>query len=180
MTLAPYAPPYLSEISPSTWRVTAIAHTTDDQWEVSCDGVSIGTDRFDAESPHLWIGPRPYPFEAPLAGRTQLEGTDCPDGTQASVRIDSDSTGRTATTVTIDQFGDWNVRLPVPNGDAEMRVVAVCGSVTYPDLLLTTTSTVPVPEVTESTESTEPSSAPSVTPLAPPAEPISDSATFTG
>ncbi len=178
MTMVPYLPPELSEISPSTWRVTATASTTDDQWVVSCDGVEVGSERFDAESPHLWIGPRPTLFESPYAWRTELEGTDCPDGTEAAVRIDSDSARDVATTVTIDRYGDWRVRLPVPNGDAEMRVAASCGSVTYPDLLLTTTST--EPELTEPTDSISPAPTPSAAPSAPAAAAVAGSASFTG
>jgi cell division septation protein DedD len=152
----------LQEVAPSTWQLHVTAGQTDELYYGSCEGSSLGEARFDAESPHLWFGPRPP--HGPDVGyeRTTAEGTDCPDGTTAHVTITAG--GKTTTSdATIDQYGDWSVNLPSPVGTEEMTVDASCGSVQYAAIKATTTTTT----TTTSTPATQPTAA--TTPTAPPA-----------
>ena len=180
MTIAPYGPDDVTEVSPSLWQVTETAGTTDEEYWAECGGTAAGTGRFDAESPHLWFGPRPQLGPDLLVGKTTVEGTDCPAGTEATVDIGYDGDIVLQHTVPIDPYGDWSVTLPAPVGDTTYRISASCGDVTYDVLQATTTST--------STPTTEPPVAPTVTtppttpatPAPAPATPQSGTATFTG
>ena len=136
-TIAPT--PVDHEVAPSTWVLDQTATRFDAEYTATCKGVFAGSDRFDVKAPHLWFGPRPrYPFDT--QPRTQVEGTDCPDGTTATVSITTG--GKTSTSkATIDHYGDWSAVLPVPVGQAEISVDASCGAVAYPTLRATTTTT---------------------------------------
>ena len=79
---------------------------------------------------------------SPFFPRSDVEGTDCPNGTQAAVTITVD--GQPTTYIaTIDRYGDWAVDLPVPFGTEAMTVVATCGTVSYAQLTIPTTTTFP-------------------------------------
>lgn len=181
MTIAPYGPDDVTEVSPSLWRVDEIAGTTDEEYWAGCDGTPAGSGRFDAESPHLWFGPRVEHTPYQLVGKTTVEGTDCPPGTEATVTIGYDGDIVLEETAAIDAYGDWTVELPEPVGDTTYAINATCGDVTYDELAATsTTSTTEVPELTDPTV-TAPTTPPSTTPAAPaPATAQPGSATFTG
>ena len=105
MTIAPYGPDDVTEVSPSLWQVSETAGTTDEEYWAECDGAEAGTGRFDAESPHLWFGPRPQLGPDLLVGKTTVEGTDCPPGTEATVEIGYDGDIILPRTAAIDQYG---------------------------------------------------------------------------
>ncbi len=153
MTIAPFGPDDVTEVSPSLWQVTDTAGSTDEEYFAQCDGAEAGTGRFDAESPHLWFGPRPPLGPDTLIGKTTVEGTDCPAGTEATVEIAFDrDIVLPRTGVPIDQYGDWTVELPRPVGDTNYSITASCGSVTYDALAATSTSTSSsVPELVDPT-----------------------------
>ena len=177
-TIAAFVPDDATEISPSTWRVTRTAGTTDEIWWAECEGTNVGQDRFDAESPHLWFGPRPSCCSSPLEGRTTVEGTDCPAGTTVDVAIyveGSDAVGTASPP--IDEYGDWSTPLPWPVGERAMRVTATCGSVTYDDLIATTTST---STTSSSTSSSTTTTTPGGGGPATPAKPVRTKAAYTG
>ena len=172
MTIAPYGPDDVSEVSPSLWRVTETAGTTDEEYFASCGdaSASAGSGRFDAESPHLWFGPRVEHTPYQLVGKTTVEGTDCPAGTQAEVSIRSGDVDLQKTAV-IDEYGDWSVELPAPVGDTTFAIDASCGSVTYERLQATTTSTSSsVPQIVDPTV-TAPSTTTTTTTAPTPAAP---------
>ena len=175
-TVAPYPPDEVSEVAPSTWQVQATAGDFDAAWYATCDGASGGDQRFDTESPRLWLGPRGRPFSNPSEPKTILEGTDCPAGTEASGTIAWDGDILTPFRAAIDEYGDWSVELPTPEGSSVMLITASCGSVSYDQLLLTTTST----STPETVPSSVPATTPTTVPTAPPATPRSGTADFTG
>ena len=171
-TVAPRGTDEVSELAPSTWVLHATAGRTDDAWYARCGNDESSSARFDAEAPHLWFGPRPRLFTQDP--RTTVEGTDCPAGTTAEVRIGFEDVIITIGDVPIDQYGDWSVDLPRKVGDADLRVDASCGEVTYAQLTATSTST-SSSTTTSSTTTTAPP-----TPGPEPATPVRSSATFTG
>jgi len=180
MTIAPYGPDQVEEVSPSVWRVAEVAGTTDEEYAAECGGVAAGTGRFDAESPHLWFGPRPQLGPDYLVGKTTVEGTDCPAGTEATVELHVDGDILLTETAAIDEFGDWTVELPQPVGDADYVIEASCGDVTYEALQATTTSTTQVPQLEDPTVTTPPTT-PSAEPAAPaPATAQPGTAGYTG
>jgi hypothetical protein len=148
MTIAPYGPDDVTEVSPSLWRVTETAGTTDEEYFAECGGTEAGTGRFDAESPHLWFGPRVEHTPYQLVGKTTVEGTDCPAGTEATVTIGYDGDIVIEHTAPIDEYGDWSVELPAPVGDTTYSINARCGDVTYDALQATTTATSTLPTIT--------------------------------
>lgn len=141
MTIAPFGPDDVTEVSPSLWRYTGTAGTTDEEYHAECEGTAVGNGRFDAESPHLWFGPRPQLGPDYLVGKTTVEGTDCPAGTEAEGQVAYDGDIVLPFTAPIDQYGDWSVDLPEPVGDTTYSITANCGDVTYDALEATTTST---------------------------------------
>lgn len=178
MTIAPFGPDEVTEVSPSLWRYTGTAGGTDEEYSAECEGAAAGTGRFDAESPHLWFGPRVEHAPYQLVGKTTVEGTDCPPGTEAEGQIGYDGDILLPFTAPIDEYGDWSVDLPEPVGDAPMVISATCGDVTYESLRATTTST-------SSTPTTEPPVGPTVTvpptnPRAAPATARPGTAAYTG
>lgn len=180
-TIAAFVPDDATEIAPSTWRVTREAGTTDEIWWAECDGTSVGQDRFDAESPHLWFGPRPSAGFSPLVGRTTVEGTDCPPDTTAEVSIAVEGFDVIyLAEPEIDEYGDWSTPLPWPVGDRAMTVEASCGEVTYDALQATTTSTSTTSSTTSSStsSSTTTTAPPSTGPA--PATPVRSAADYTG
>ncbi|MCB0959145.1 MAG: hypothetical protein KDB04_06440 [Acidimicrobiales bacterium] len=179
-TIAAFVPDDVTEVAPSTWRVTRQAGTTDEIWWAECDGTNVGQDRFDAESPHLWFGPRPFCCFSPLVGRTTVEGTDCPAGTTPTVEVLVDGLDIIyVSQPSIDEHGDWTVELPKPVGDLAMTVRASCGDVTYAELRATTTST---SSTSSSTSSSTTSSTTTSTPAAgpSPATPVRTEPGYTG
>jgi hypothetical protein len=141
MTIAPFGPDDVTEVSPSLWRYTGTAGTTDEEYSATCDGAAVGQGRFDAESPHLWFGPRPQLGPDVLVGRTTVEGTDCPDGTEAEVAITYAGDLLLTESAAIDAYGDWTIELPLPVGDTEYAISATCGDVTYDAIQATSTTT---------------------------------------
>jgi len=139
MTIAPYGPGDVDEVAPSLWRVDEVAGSTDEEYSAECGGAFAGAGRFDAESPHLWFGPRPQLGPDHLVGKTTVEGTDCPAGTEATVSIGTGDVVRTATAA-IDEYGDWSAPLPEPVGDLDYEITAWCGSVRYDAIGATTTT----------------------------------------
>jgi len=172
-TIAPLPENELEEIAPSTWVASAVASNTDDEWGASCSGEILGSARFDAESPHLWFGPRPTVGFSPIAGRTTVEGTDCPPGTTATVGIAVDDIVLSSEAA-IDQYGDWSVPLPFPVGQADLAINARCGDVVYETLTAEAVDT--TPPTTES--AIPPTSRPPQTPA--PAVPQAASPSYTG
>lgn len=179
MTIAPYGPDDVTEVSPSLWRVTETAGTTDEEYWAGCGGVAAGEGRFDAESPHLWFGPRVEHTPYQLVGKTTVEGTDCPAGTEATVTIAYDGDILLEKTATIDEYGDWSVDLPEPVGDTTYSIDATCGAVTYDALQATTTSTTASITMVPPTV-TVPATTPSTTPAPAPATAQPGSADYTG
>lgn len=173
-TIAPFPSDQVAEVSPWVWAFDGTAGRADAQYSATCAGATAGSARFDAEAPHLWFGPRPR-YIASLDPSTRVEGTDCPDGTTATVAITAD--GKTSTSnAPIDQYGDWSVALPAPVGSTEFTINASCGAVVYDALQATTT----VPgKVTETTASNVTSPPTGPTPASP-AAPQSATADFTG
>lgn len=177
-TIAAFVPDDIDEIAPSTWQVTREAGTTDEIWWAECEGTNVGQDRFDAESPHLWFGPRPSAGFSPLVGRTTVEGTDCPAGTTATVQIAFEDVIVTYAELPIDEHGDWSVDLPTKVGDADLRVDASCGEVTYARLTATSTSTSSTSSSTSTSTSTTTTAPPATGPT--PATPVRGTAGYTG
>jgi hypothetical protein len=175
-TIAPYPPDQLVEVSPSVWAVDGEATSTDDAWFATCEGAEVGTARFDAESPHLWFGPRPRPFPGPGFQYTTLEGTDCPAGSTATAQIQiADDVAVLESAV--DELGDWSVELPAPLGQAEMTIRASCGDLAYDVLQVTTTTT---STTSPSTPFSTPTSAPGGSGSPTPATPVRGVAGYTG
>ncbi|MEJ7584271.1 MAG: hypothetical protein WKF43_09340 [Acidimicrobiales bacterium] len=111
----------IQQAGPSQWTYDAMSGLYDDKYFAQC-GSSQATKRFDSDTPRLYLGPVPNhpPHRFPIF---DVEGTDCPDGTDAVVTIAVG--GRPTTyTATIDEYGDWSVELPVPFGSEPMTVVA--------------------------------------------------------
>lgn len=179
MTIAPYGADVVTEVSPSLWQVAETAGTTDEEYVASCEGSAAGEGRFDAESPHLWFGPRVEHTPYQLVGKTTVEGTDCPAGTEADVMIGYDGDIVLQKTAAIDEHGDWSVDLPAPVGDTDYSIAATCGAVAYDALQATSTSTTSIPQLEPPTVTTPPST-PTTTPQAPPAAAQSGTADFTG
>lgn len=174
-TIGSYGSDQVSMVSPSVWQASETAGDTDRRYWATCGQSTVGTGYFDAESPHLWFGPRPQYIGAERDPKTTVEGTDCPADTQAQGTIVYEGDLAKPFTAEVDEHGDWSVDLPAPVGQTEMTVYASCGSVTYPLLVATTTST--------STPDTTPTSTPTpvTTPRpAPPAAPQPGSSTYTG
>jgi hypothetical protein len=141
-TIGVFVPDDITEVAPSTWRVTRTAGTTDEIWWAECEGTDVGQDRFDAEAPHLWFGPRPSAGFSPLVGRTTVEGTDCPADSTPMVQIFRGETDEVLVAEpATDQYGDWTVELPQAVGDATFTIRATCGDVVYDALDATSTST---------------------------------------
>lgn len=176
-TIAPYPPDQLVEVSPSVWRVDGEATSTDDAWYATCDGAEVGAARFDAESPHLWFGPRPRPFPGPDYDYTTVEGSDCPAGSSpiVTIAVEGDDVLRLAEP-TIDERGDWSTPLPWPVGERAMTIEASCGDVTYDVLQATSTSTSTTTSSTTSSSTTVPVGGGSPTP----ATPVRGAADYTG
>ena len=137
-TLSTVVPTPFVEGASGSWSLRRAAGQEDVQYDATCEGQQA-TVRFDTENPRLRLGPIPLrglPSDEQL---TRVEGTDCPMGTQARVTIDigdppdSDVSSAEAD---IDQYGDWHVPLPVPQGSQLMVVSASCGAVTYAELVV--------------------------------------------
>lgn len=162
MTIAPYPADQLVEVAPSVWEAGEVAGTTDEEYYAECGGVAAGSGRFDAESPHLWFGPRPQLGPDYLVGKTTIEGTDCPAGSEATVEIHVDGDILVTETATIDEYGDWTVDLPQPVGDVDYLIEASCGDVTYDEIRATTTTTsnTVAPELSVPTVTTPPTTPP--------------------
>jgi hypothetical protein len=181
-TIAPYPPEQVVEVSPSVWVVDGEATSTDDSWFATCEGAEVGTARFDAESPHLWFGPRPQLFPGPDYDYTTVEGSDCPAGSSpiVTIAVEGDDVLWLAEP-TIDERGDWSTPLPWPVGVRAMTIEASCGDVTYDVLQATTTSTTSTSitsstTTTSSTSTTMPEGGAGPTPAAP----VRGTADYTG
>lgn len=176
-TIGPRGTDEVSEVSPSVWRYDATAGRTDDTYWATCGQSTLGTGYFDAEAPHLWFGPRPRYIGEERDPKTTVEGTDCPAGTTATVRILLDGDAILTREAPIDEHGDWSVALPGAVGTREMTVDASCGGVTYERLVATTTST-SIPATTPATSGT--TAPPGTPPPATPATPQAGTAGYTG
>ena len=179
MTIAPYGPDDLTEVAPSVWRVEETAGTTDEEYFAGCEGNPAGEGRFDAESPHLWFGPRVEHMPYQLVGKTTVEGTDCPADTEATVEVHADGDILVTETAPIDQYGDWSVTLPKPVGDVDYLIEASCGGVTYDPLEATSTTTSSIPTLEPPTVTT-PTTPPTNPPAAAPATAQQATAGYTG
>ena len=124
------------QAGPSRWTYDAVSGQYDDQYVAQCGSTSV-KERFDSDAPRLYLGPVPN-HGAPFFPITVVEGTDCPNGTRATVAIAVDGQPTTYT-ATINRYGDWAVDLPAPFGTKPMTVVATCGTVRYPQLTIPTT-----------------------------------------
>ncbi len=161
------------------WTYNATAGDYDDQYGASCGDTSEGA-RFDADSPHLFLGPIAENISQTGQPRTEVLGTDCPAGTTASVTITLDGT-TTIHTATIDERGDWTVPLAAPLANTQtIRAEATCGTVTYTPLFRSG-QLVP-PTVTGPTSPTTPTTAPAPTAPAPaaPAQSQRTHSSYTG
>ena len=103
-------------------------------------------------------------------------GTDCPDGTTATVTFAPASLEPIVVDAPTDDLGDWTVPVPeLPDGTV-VTVDASCGSVTYP-----TTSYVAGGRGSATTSSTPTvTSVPTTPPVAPPAVARSGTPSLTG
>ncbi|WP_426574154.1 hypothetical protein [Aquihabitans sp. McL0605] len=110
----------------------AVAGTSDVTYDVQC-GTKTDRMTFDVEAPVMRLGPVPVPAIVDLVP-TQVEGTDCPPGTQVSVHFTA-AGGSSTAHAPIDLFGDWLVPLPshLPVGTT---VSASCGAVAYDPIAL--------------------------------------------
>lgn len=116
------------------WVYRTTAGPYDALYWANC-GDATESGRFDTELPHLLLGPQPSFLDPPHTPLTDLEGSDCPAGTKASIKVTADRRTTTATT-TIDRYGDWVYRLPILPGSKPMTISASCGSVRYPPLAI--------------------------------------------
>jgi hypothetical protein len=133
-------PLHTDQVGASQWTYDGVSGQYDDQYFAAC-GSRWVKQRFDTDAPRLYLGPVPEHI-SPFFPISDVEGTDCPNGTHAAVTISVDGQPTTYT-ATIDRYGDWVVDLPVPFGTKPMTVVATCGTVRYPQLTIPTTSTTP-------------------------------------
>jgi len=164
----------------------------------TCGDQQLAEIRLDIDNPLIGFQPIGSMI-APSGVPATVYGSDCPDGTVASVRFDQVVFGRgtltgTPVTAPIDERGDWQVDTPAytleavvpppgtPDGTVlrEFTVNASCGDVTYEVLHIviqravgddTTTTTLPTAPST---------SVPSTPPLAPPADAVPGTSHFTG
>jgi len=149
--------PEMRRTGPSEWTYNAVANRYDDLYSTSCDDKQQ-QERFDSNSPRLYLGPVSDTGPMSTAPYTRIEGTDCPDGTRAAVTITVD--GRPAShDAAIDRYGDWAVGLPVPFGSKTMVVQASCGAVHYSRFAIagttTTTTSTSSPTVTTAPSSSD-------------------------
>jgi hypothetical protein len=167
------------------WTYDATAGQYDEQYGASCGDVQEQA-RFDADAPHLLLGPVATNFGQTRNPKTEVLGSDCPAGTTASVTITLDGT-TTTHTATIDERGDWAVPLSSPYivypPTQSLRAEASCGDVTYAPLVRsaagprpTTPQTALAPPTTSTTRTaTTPPPAP-----APAAQPRRTQSAYTG
>lgn len=154
---------------------TGTAHGADDlEILSSCDGVELSA-TVDIDTPRLLPMPWGPPGDLPDPPESYL-GTDCPDGTDATVTFAPAGLDPIVVGASTNALGDWTVTVPALPAGTVVTVDASCGSVTYP-----TTSYVAGGRDSVTTSSTPTStSVPATAPLAPPAVARPGRATFTG
>jgi len=164
----------------------------------SCGDQQLAEVRVDVDNPMIGFAPIGSML-APADNPSTVYGSDCPDGTVASVRFDEVVLGRptaagTPVTATIDQRGDWQVDTPVytlyavvpppgtPAGTVlrEFTVNASCGDVTYEVLHIVVQRATGDDTTTTAPPSGPPPSTPPAPPVAPPADAVPGTSHFTG
>jgi len=184
--------------NPGDWHGQLVAGQFD--WFVNgtCGAQDLGERRIDIDNPLIGFQPIGSMI-APETAPSTVYGSDCPDGTVASVRFDEVVLGQPATagtpvTAPIDERGDWQVDTPLytlyavvpppgtPAGTVlrEFTVNASCGDVTYEVLHLVVQRAVGDDTSTTVAPTEQPSTMPSSPPMAPPANAVPGTARFTG
>lgn len=152
-TIAPLAG---IESSPGTWDFEVHAGDVDQMVKSSCGGEGDSF-RYDVDSAQLFPGPTfaTYSDVRPgLIGSTVV-GTDCPAGTKA-VAVFTDNHGFSATrSITIDAYGNWEIKVPDSAPTGQLVVHATCGDVSYDPLVLEHTA-----EISDTTSTSNPSGPP--------------------
>lgn len=173
-----------TESSPGTWLYAVQAGDVDDLVTADC-GSSREQFRYDVDAPALFPGPTVVGWGGwdPLRPATQVIGTDCPDGTTASVTF-TGADGFTATqTAPIDGYGNWDVPIPAAAPTGDLTVDASCGSVHFDAITIRHTGSTP-PDDTGPTATTpgdsEPDASTPSTPSPPAATPVAVSPSYTG
>lgn len=168
-----------TESSPGTWVFDRQAGNVDELVVSDCGGQTEQF-RYDVDAPALFPGPtiaaagvlRP---DRPI---TQVIGTDCPDGTTASVTITGPE-GFTATqTAPIDHYGNWAVPIPADAPTGELTANASCGSLHFDAITIHHSGSTPAggtePGVTTSSEPSPSAATPSA------ATPVAATPSYTG
>lgn len=182
---------------PETWVTTLEAGLTDWRVDARCGDEELGPVVVDIDNPLIAFTPIGAFVEAPDPP-AHVYGSDCPDGTVATVRFDehvfgrpTDATGEPVT-APIDERGDWQVDTPIytayavvpppgtPAGTVlrEFRVHASCGDVRYP--VISYPIQVAVGDASTTTTLAPSTTVPPAVPEPPAASPQSGRPTFTG
>ncbi|HET8930765.1 MAG TPA: hypothetical protein VFN21_08930 [Acidimicrobiales bacterium] len=169
-----------TESPPGTWTFDEQAGNVDELVVSDCDGHSSRF-RYDVDAPALFPGPTVVHFGDwdPRRPASSVIGTDCPEGTTASVRISGPDGFTDTQTAPIDRYGNWEVPIPATAPSGDLSVDAACGALRFDAITIRHTgSTTPGGTGSDASSPANEPSAPSGAPS--PATPVAAIPNYTG
>lgn len=173
-----------TESSPGTWAYDLQAGNVDDLVISNCNG-DTSQFRYDVDAPALFPGPTVVGWGDwdPRRPATQVIGTDCPDGTTASVTISGPGGFTDTQTAPIDRYGNWEVPIPAAAPTGDLHVDATCGSLHFDPITIRhigpTSPGATAPDAT-TPDGSEPGSTQPGAPSSSPATPVAATPSYSG
>lgn len=167
-----------TESSPGTWVYEVQAGEVDDLVTSDC-GSSQEQFRYDVDAPALFPGPTVvhYGDWDPRRPTTSVIGTDCPDGTTASVTFTGPGGYTDTRSAPIDRYGNWEVPIPTAAPTGDLAIDASCGSLHFDAISIRHTGSA-TPDATDPDATiNEPAAKPEATS---PASPVAATPSYTG